>query len=548
MRNDAPDWAQSLRQDLTDFSPAHMPVQGGLALAGGPAGSGAQLSSGPSMDDEVTFISGVTDTGTVANISFDTWNGNNPAMYTAAPSLGKWGGGAAGDAGGTVRYFFNPASNWTATEKSALAAGLQLWSDEANIQFRPAATRAQAQLIFDRGNDQSAYEYASTSSTAVAGSSTIPRNIVAHISIDTSVPGFGPIGASFISYGGYPWGTLVHEEGHALGLGHAGPYNGNVRPMTQQYSAYDSRIWSIMSYIDPGQTAKYSAQYPVDASWGKFVPETPMPLDILAAQRLYGAPVHTALSGGQIFGFHCNISDAAKPFFDFNVNQDPVVTLYDTGGNNRLDLSGFSTASQVDLHAGAYSSCAGLTNNIAIAFDTQIDTAVGGTGNDVFLANDDGDRLLGENGADHLTGGAGRDILNGGAGRDVLNGGTGADRFVFQLVSDSTGGRFDRIVGFDPAQHDKIHVPDGVTFVDAAIGGGALSRASFNSDLAAAVNGSALGSHHAVLFTPDAGSYAGDTFLVIDANGVAGYQANADFVIELSQAQHLTDLGAANFS
>ena len=51
----------------------------------------------------------------------------------------------------------------------------------------------------------------------------------------------------------------------------------------------------------------------------------------------------------------------------------------------------------------------------------------------------------------------------------------------------------------------------------------------------------------AVLFTPDSGNLAGHTFLVIDFNGVAGYQAGADLVIQLESATHLNNLSIGNF-
>ena len=524
----------------------------------------AQTPSGPTMSDEVSFISGIGPDGTVAPISFDTWTGGTPAQYGTEGYLGKWGLPTAGTPGGTVDYYFSRDSHWTAKEKTALASGLQLWSDVANIQFTHTQSKSAAEIIFVRGKDGSAYEQASTTAIAHAGSSTIPQNEVAHISIDTSVRGFGPIGASFSEYGGYPWDTLVHEEGHAIGLGHAGPYNGTVHTQTQQFSAYDSRIWSIMSYIDPSEGAKYSSQYPVSADWGDYVPETPMPLDILAAQRLYGAPTDTALSGGQTFGFNCNITDGTKPYFDFTVNQVPVVTLYDIGAHNRLDLSGYDTSSHVNLNAGTYSSCAGLTHNVAIAFDTQIDTAIGGSANDKLVANADGDNLWGGSGNDHLiggdghdvlngqkghdvlAGGDGNDVLNGGPGADVLKGGAGADRFVFAAASDSTGTHYDTISGFDPTQGDKIHLSLHVAALDNEIANGALSKASFNSDLAAAAGN--LQSHHAVLFAPDSGSLSGHIFLIVDANGEAGYQPGADYVIQLSHASDLGQLTTANFS
>ena len=37
-----------------------------------------------------------------------------------------------------------------------------------------------------------------------------------------------------------------------------------------------------------------------------------------------------------------------------------------------------------------------------------------------------------------------------------------------------------------------------------------------------------------MLFQADGGDLAGLTFLVVDANGVAGYQAGSDYVIQLT--------------
>ena len=52
--------------------------------------------------------------------------------------------------------------------------------------------------------------------------------------------------------------------------------------------------------------------------------------------------------------------------------------------------------------------------------------------------------------------------------------------------------------------------------------------------------------NHAVLFTADAGNLANVTFMVVDINGTAGYQANADLVVRLDN--HTGSLTTGNFS
>jgi serralysin len=79
-----------------------------------------------------------------------------------------------------------------------------------------------------------------------------------------------------------------------------------------------------------------------------------------------------------------------------------VLTLFDSGGNDTLDLSGWSDPSRIDLVPGAYSSGNEMTNNVAIAYSTTIENAIGGSGNDVIAGNDAANRLVGGAGDDQL--------------------------------------------------------------------------------------------------------------------------------------------------
>ena len=129
-----------------------------------------------------------------------------------------------------------------------------------------------------------------------------------------------------------------------------------------------------------------------------------------------------------------------------------------------------------------------------------------------------------------------------------MTAGSGADKFVYSNVADSTGVTRDVVTGFN-GLHDKFDLPSGysVNAIDAAVTTGALSSGAFDTNLAAAVDAAHLSAHDAVLFTPDAGTLHGHTFLVVDMNGVAGYQAGADLVIQLESATHLDILATTNF-
>lgn len=152
--------------------------------------------------------------------------------------------------------------------------------------------------------------------------------------------------------------------------------------------------------------------------------------------------------------------------------------------------------------------------------------------------------IIGGRGGDHLVGGAGDDDFFGLAGADVLAGGGGADVFHYGSASESTGAGYDSLVGFDYGA-DSIDLPVTVTGRDASVTQGALSTASFDADLAAALNGK-LGSGHAAFFTPDSGDLAGQVFLVVDANGQAGYQAGQDYVFHVD-APPPPDIGGIAF-
>src|SRR5262249_32146251 len=134
------------------------------------------------------------------------------------------------------------------------------------------------------------------------------------------------------------------------------------------------------------------------------------------------------------YGFNNN---TGLNVYDFTKNTNPILTIWDGGGIDTLDLSGFSGTQRIDLNAGAYSDVGGAkTNNHAHAHNATIDDAIRGACSDTITGNDANNKLNGGPGNDILFGGNGNDILHGGPGDDLLNGGSGADQFVFDAPSD----------------------------------------------------------------------------------------------------------------
>lgn len=429
----------------------------------------------PTAGQEVSFINGLAPDGALTDTSY--WGMNNKTAY-------KWGEATLGT-GATVTYFFDQKSNFSDIEKATFLKAFAMWSAVADITFAEVRNAKQAGVVLMRGKDGGAYTALETSD----GFGVTPGSPIAQgkISIDTSVPGFD-LSGSLDKYGGYGMSTIIHEVGHLLGLGHGGLYNGSANPKTDQFSAFDDRMYTIMSYISWSDSdAKFVGQNPYQNTyWGydntnnpRNAPHTFMGLDVVAIQQLYGAAERTPFAGGQTYGFHSTITGPLAQFYDFDVNGSPVVTLYNQGSGNTLDLSGWSVGGFVDLRPGSFSSVGGLVNNLFVDFTTNITTAITGSGNDTLVANDWGgvlkagggsDLLVGGAGQDWLQGDGGRDVLVGGRGRDYLFGGTGADYFEFDAVGDSdkSAKKADVILDFDRLGGDRIHLAN----IDAIKGGG----------------------------------------------------------------------------
>jgi serralysin len=316
-------------------------------------------------------------------------------------------------------------SGLTSTEQFLAQSALNAWHQVANVSF--VQTTGAANITFNHNGSMTAFETDNYSGSGIISSATI----------DISADWITSDGGAYDGKTGidsYSYQTYIHEIGHALGLGHQGPYNGSASYATGATYANDTWQYSIMSYFQQSFYAGSSSRYVI----------TPQMADIAAVAAIYGAA--TTRTGDTVYGFH----NTGGSIYDFTAyNQAPALTIYDSGGSDTLDCSGYTAAQLIDLRPGAFSSVGGLTNNIGIATSTVIETGIGGSGNDTMIANDLGCTLIGNAGSDTLTGGSGNDRLVGGTGVDLLTGGGGTDTFVF-VTGDSSAasGQHDRIADF----------------------------------------------------------------------------------------------------
>ena len=332
------------------------------------------------------------------------WNGvgNNPA-----PSMGL----------GTISYaFFDSASQVYSSEASgfqplrgaqrtAVRDAFALLGELVNVAFVEGNV---ATADINLGNLQTEDDFYSAYASypghsRKAGDIWFNLNAESNQQIGLAQPGFR---------------TILHEMFHALGIAHPGNYDA-AEGVTLTYAAnaeyyQDSLQYTIMSYFGSSNTGAVRTSFAA----------TPLAHDIAALQHIYGANM-TTRTGDTVYGFNSN---AGRPAYDFTQNTSPVVAIWDGGGRDTLDFSGWSSASRIDLEPGASSDGGGQTANVQIAFGALIENAVGGGWDDTIRGN-------GANNA--LQGGGGNDSLNGLFGTDRAEGGTGADIFVFSSINDS---------------------------------------------------------------------------------------------------------------
>jgi serralysin len=242
------------------------------------------------------------------------------------------------------------------------------------------------------------------------------------------------------SQGGF---LMLHEIGHTLGLKHPHDDGGTGRPTFSNLgiSSLDLDIATIMSYNDNG-------------SWNNFSwdPASPMPLDVIALQYLYGKNPVTN-SGNST---HSLINDG---FYK---------TVWDASGVDTLDASASAHAWYIELPEATLSTLVDTKVGFAIptvdlnaSIPTTItwlagdfENIVGSAFNDSVIGNRFDNLINGGLGADTLDGGVGNDILSGNSGVDTLIGGAGNDTYLVNVTA--TGALEDSIVETSTTDIDTL--------------------------------------------------------------------------------------------
>jgi serralysin len=380
-----------------------------------------------------------------------------------------------GTSGFGLPEYFNFAP-FTDAQKEATREAFQYWDDVVSTEFvesnindadiafgnytnRPG-TQAYARLL---ANTVTADPAINEQIRDIGGDVWVARNTASNFQLDE---------------GGYGMNTLVHEIGHGFGMLHPGDYNASPG-VSLSYAAnaeyyQDTRSYSILSYWNPRDIKARDFDFTVmSIAYGA----TPMVHDILSMQMKYGAEM-TTRTGDTVYGFN---STAGRDAFDFVKTPAPMMAIWDAGGNDTLDASGYSTNQVINLTPGSLSSIGGITaaefptfaqvnanraaagmapvaqatydgnrnvfmtnpafygrleDNVGIAYGAIIENAVGGSGHDSMIGNAADNRMSGNGGNDIIASGLGDDTLDGGSGNDEMLGGAGDDLYVVGEAGD----------------------------------------------------------------------------------------------------------------
>lgn len=345
------------------------------SLAGSHSFSSSHSFSVPVSNQIESLLLGFSWTGTVGQATTITYT-TSVADDVSLPSAGF----------GVTNF-----TEFNAVQKNILTNMLNDVENLVNIDFVQVSNVNDADIVFRQGD----------LTPGVAGwvvpSSVGTQYLQADLVI-SSLFGANPMPNTF------DYLLILHELGHALGLGH--PHDGVII----DDPSLDTNDFTVMSY-NVGPSSGFFSNVPISM----------MTLDIQALQYLYGA--NTDYNAGN------TVIDLSSP-------GGVVQTIWDGGGVDTVTTQSYLGGVSINLREDTDAVSTIGSSSAWMAFGANIENAITGALADVIQGNTlnnhlqssgGNDSVYGDAGDDSIEGQGGDDLTQGNMGNDTVYGGTGND-------------------------------------------------------------------------------------------------------------------------